>query len=180
MPWILVWSRVSRQWALETVHKGRPTCMAASISKAWSTELSDSTTTGRPGGRCRPIRLWAIEPTALRTCASLSWRQPPPASHSAMQRAYGFRGSGERSMLTPEAWIAAATDALVDRGIDAVRVELAIRAWARRDALARQAVDEVDERRLGRAEEGAQHAAAAAGEHAARLTAVNGVARSAA
>lgn len=127
-----------------------------------------------------------------------------------------------RSTLTPEAWIAAATDVLVDRGIDAVRVdvlaktmevtrgsfywhfkdretllvavlnawrdgateqvirrfegqtadpkaligelislpfrgraaeraarvELAIRAWARRDALARQAVDEVDERRL--------------------------------
>ncbi len=127
-----------------------------------------------------------------------------------------------RSTLTPEAWIAAATDVLVDQGIDAVRVdvlakamevtrgsfywhfkdreallvavlnawrdgateqvirrfegqnadpkaligelislpfrgrsaeraarvELAIRAWARRDALARQAVDEVDERRL--------------------------------
>ncbi len=30
----------------------------------------------------------------------------------------------------------------------AARVELAIRAWARRDALARQAVDEVDARRL--------------------------------
>jgi AcrR family transcriptional regulator len=30
----------------------------------------------------------------------------------------------------------------------AARVELAIRAWARRDALARRAVDEVDERRL--------------------------------
>lgn len=127
-----------------------------------------------------------------------------------------------RSTLTPEAWIAAATDVLIDRGIDAVRVdvlakamavtrgsfywhfkdreallvavlnawrdgateqviqrfegqqadphtligelislpfrgraaeraarvELAIRAWARRDALARQAVDEVDARRL--------------------------------
>lgn len=127
-----------------------------------------------------------------------------------------------RSTLTPEAWIAAATDVLIDRGIDAVRVdvlakamavtrgsfywhfkdreallvavlkawrdgateqvierfegqqadpaaligelislpfrgrsaeraarvELAIRAWARRDALARQAVDDVDARRL--------------------------------
>jgi AcrR family transcriptional regulator len=127
-----------------------------------------------------------------------------------------------RSTLTPEAWIAAATEVLIDRGIDAVRVdvlakalevtrgsfywhfkdrealltavlnawrdaateqvigrfegqqadpsvligelislpfrgraaqraarvELAIRAWARRDALARQAVDEVDARRL--------------------------------
>ncbi len=127
-----------------------------------------------------------------------------------------------RSTLTPEAWIVAATDVLIDRGIDAVRVdvlakamdvtrgsfywhfkdreallvavlnawrdaateqvierfegqqtdpqaligelislpfrgraaqraarvELAIRAWARRDALARQAVDEVDARRL--------------------------------
>ncbi len=31
----------------------------------------------------------------------------------------------------------------------AARVELAIRAWARRDALARQAVDEVDARRIG-------------------------------
>ncbi|MFT3953710.1 MAG: helix-turn-helix domain-containing protein [Piscinibacter sp.] len=124
--------------------------------------------------------------------------------------------------LTPETWIAAATEVLIDRGIDAVRVdvlakaldvtrgsfywhfkdreallvavlhawrdgateqvierfegqqadpqaligelislpfrgraaqraarvELAIRAWARRDALARQAVDEVDARRL--------------------------------
>ena len=30
----------------------------------------------------------------------------------------------------------------------AARIELAIRAWARRDALARRAVDEVDERRL--------------------------------
>ena len=127
-----------------------------------------------------------------------------------------------RSTLTPEGWIAAATDVLIDRGIDALRVdvlakaldvtrgsfywhfkdreallvavlnawrdaateqvierfegqqadpqaligelislpfrgraaqraarvELAIRAWARRDALARQAVDEVDARRL--------------------------------
>lgn len=127
-----------------------------------------------------------------------------------------------RSTLTPEAWIAAATELLIDQGIDAVRVdvlakalavtrgsfywhfkdreallvavlngwrdgateqvirrfegqqgdpqaligelislpfrgraaqraarvELAIRAWARRDALARQAVDEVDARRL--------------------------------
>ena len=127
-----------------------------------------------------------------------------------------------RSTLTPETWIAAATELLIDQGIDAVRVdvlakalqvtrgsfywhfkdreallvavlnawrdgateqvirrfegqqgdpraligelislpfrgraaqraarvELAIRAWARRDALARQAVDEVDARRL--------------------------------
>lgn len=30
----------------------------------------------------------------------------------------------------------------------AARIELAIRAWARRDAMARQAVDEVDERRI--------------------------------
>ena len=52
-----------------TVHTGRPMCIAASISSAWSTELSDSTTTGRPGGRGRPIRLCAIEPTALRTWA---------------------------------------------------------------------------------------------------------------
>lgn len=137
---------------------------------------------------------------------------------------YGIilRMSEPRSTLTPEAWIVAATEVLIDRGIDAVRVdvlakaldvtrgsfywhfkdretllvavlnawrdaateqviqrfegqhaeaqalivelislpfrgrsaqraarvELAIRAWARRDALARQAVDEVDARRL--------------------------------
>lgn len=133
-----------------------------------------------------------------------------------------MRSTGTRSTLTPEAWIVAATDVLIDQGIDAVRVdvlakamdvtrgsfywhfkdreallvavlnawrdaateqviqrfegqqadpnaligelislpfrgraaqraarvELAIRAWARRDALARQAVDEVDQRRL--------------------------------
>lgn len=143
-----------------------------------------------------------------------------PATRARTRRAAADEPA--RSTLTPETWIAAATELLIDQGIDAVRVdvlakslqvtrgsfywhfkdreallvavlkawrdgateqvigrfegqqgdpqaligelislpfrgraaqraarvELAIRAWARRDALARQAVDEVDARRL--------------------------------
>jgi AcrR family transcriptional regulator len=143
-----------------------------------------------------------------------------PAAASARPRR--AKPESARSVLTPERWIAAATEVLVDRGIDSVRVdvlaqqlqvtrgsfywhfrdredllrrvlaawreqttvqltlrlesahvdprmqlrdiislpvrgrsaqrvariELAIRAWARRDAMARQAVDEADGARL--------------------------------
>lgn len=144
--------------------------------------------------------------------AAVRPRRPKPGTAAAA-----------RSALTPERWIAAATEVLVDRGIDSVRVdvlaqqlqvtrgsfywhfrdredllrrvlqawreqatvqltlrlerahadpheqlrdiislpmrgrsaqraariELAIRAWARRDAMARQAVDEADGARIG-------------------------------
>lgn len=147
----------------------------------------------------------------------------PAATTARTRRTKGGAADAARSLLTPESWIGAATEVLVDRGIDSVRVdvlaqqlqvtrgsfywhfrdreellrrvlaawreqatvqltlrlerahddpraqlrdvislprrgraaqraariELAIRAWARRDALARQAVDEADGARIG-------------------------------
>ncbi len=147
---------------------------------------------------------------------------PRPATRANRARPRDARTEPARSALTPERWIEAATDVLVDRGIDSVRVdllaqrlqvtrgsfywhfrdrddllhrvlqawreqatvqltlrlesahadareqlrdvislpsrgraaqraariELAIRAWARRDATARQAVDEADGARI--------------------------------
>ncbi len=148
---------------------------------------------------------------------------PRPAARAARSRPRRAEAESARSALTPERWIEAATEVLVDKGIDSVRVdvlapqlqvtrgsfywhfrdrddllrrvlqawrehateqltarletahaepreqlrdvislpsrgraaqraariELAIRAWARRDAMARQAVDEADGARIG-------------------------------